>query len=283
MRILPAQRKMIAAAAAGKPFDASLGAQAKLRSKHNTFMAVPVVFIMLSNHFPVATYGNLAGRFWSPWSSWMGCRCGTTGVRVAESAAMGQLRAARRRFAIGLATDRHSVAHADDRWRDEQKRAEEVIQRCRKLATFSEDAGGTRRTFLCAPMRDCHREITDVAGTARDMQARVDAAGNWRAVYPGGTPTRRDCCSGRTSIPSPMLGAYDGVLGVVLAIALLEALGGRHLSFGIEVVGFSEEEGVRFGTPFIGSRALVGRIDEELLNTWTHAGFRCVAPLRTLG
>jgi uncharacterized membrane protein len=58
MRILPAQRKMIAAAAAGAAFDPALGAQAKLRSKHNTFMAVPVAFIMLSNHFPVATYGN---------------------------------------------------------------------------------------------------------------------------------------------------------------------------------------------------------------------------------
>jgi uncharacterized membrane protein len=57
-RILPAQRKMIAAAAAGTPFDSALGAQAKLRSKHNTFMAVPVVFLMLSNHYPVATYGN---------------------------------------------------------------------------------------------------------------------------------------------------------------------------------------------------------------------------------
>jgi uncharacterized membrane protein len=61
MRILPAQRKMIAAAAAGEKFDASLGEQAKLRSKHNTFMAVPVVFLMLSNHFPVATYGNRYG------------------------------------------------------------------------------------------------------------------------------------------------------------------------------------------------------------------------------
>ena len=60
-RILPAQRKMIAAAASGAGFDAALGAQAKLRSKHNTFMAVPVVFIMLSNHFPVATYGNTYG------------------------------------------------------------------------------------------------------------------------------------------------------------------------------------------------------------------------------
>ncbi len=57
-RILPSQRKMIAASVAGETFDASLGAQAKLRSKHNTFMAVPVVFIMISNHFPVATYGN---------------------------------------------------------------------------------------------------------------------------------------------------------------------------------------------------------------------------------
>lgn len=57
-RILPAQRKMIGAAAAGAHFDAALSAQAKLRSKHNTFMAVPVVFLMISNHFPVATYGN---------------------------------------------------------------------------------------------------------------------------------------------------------------------------------------------------------------------------------
>jgi uncharacterized membrane protein len=60
-RILPSQRKMVAAAAAGAHFDPSLSAQAKLRSKHNTFMAVPVVFIMISNHFPVATYGNTYG------------------------------------------------------------------------------------------------------------------------------------------------------------------------------------------------------------------------------
>lgn len=60
-RILPAQRKMIAAAAKGAAFDPALGAQAKLRSKHNTFMAVPVVFLMISSHFPVGTYGNKYG------------------------------------------------------------------------------------------------------------------------------------------------------------------------------------------------------------------------------
>jgi uncharacterized membrane protein len=58
LRILPAQRKMMAAAAVGATFETSLSAQAKLRSKHNTFLAVPVVFLMLSHHFPVATYGN---------------------------------------------------------------------------------------------------------------------------------------------------------------------------------------------------------------------------------
>ena len=58
MRILPPQRRMIAAAAKGEPFDDTLGAGAKLRSKHNTFLAIPTTFIMISNHFPTATYGN---------------------------------------------------------------------------------------------------------------------------------------------------------------------------------------------------------------------------------
>jgi len=58
MRILPAQKKMIAAINQGRKPDDALSAQAKLRSKQNTFMAVPVVFIMISNHFPGVTYGE---------------------------------------------------------------------------------------------------------------------------------------------------------------------------------------------------------------------------------
>lgn len=57
MRILPAQKKMIAAINAGEKPNEALAAQAKLRSKQNTFMAVPVVFLMISNHFP-STYGD---------------------------------------------------------------------------------------------------------------------------------------------------------------------------------------------------------------------------------
>ena len=144
------------------------------------------------------------------------------------------------------------------------KRAEEVIARCRKLTGFSEDADSTRRTFLAASMRDCHRELT---GWVEPLgaQVRVDAAGNWRALYPAEKPDAPRVLLGSHLDTVPNAGAYDGILGVVLAISLLEALNGRRLPFGIEVVGFSEEEGVRFGTPFIGSRALTGSLDEELL------------------
>lgn len=58
MRILPAQQKMIEAIKEGRKPDDALSAQAKFRSKQNTFMAVPVVFLMISNHFPGVAYGD---------------------------------------------------------------------------------------------------------------------------------------------------------------------------------------------------------------------------------
>jgi allantoate deiminase len=114
-------------------------------------------------------------------------------------------------------------------------------------------------------MRDCHREITRWLEGA-GCQVAVDAAGNLRGYYAG-----EDGAAGRLLVGShldtvPNAGAFDGILGVVLAVALLEELDERRLPFVIEVVGFSEEEGVRFGAPFIGSRALVGRLDTELLD-----------------
>ena len=140
-----------------------------------------------------------------------------------------------------------------------------AVTRCRTLAGFSEDTGSTRRTFLSPPMHDVHREITrwlDPLG----LSVHVDAVGNLRAMYPRTeTPTPR-LLIGSHLDTVPNAGAFDGILGVMLAIACLEALNGEKLPYAIEVVGFSEEEGVRFGVPFIGSRALVGRVDENLLN-----------------
>jgi allantoate deiminase len=143
-------------------------------------------------------------------------------------------------------------------------RAEEVMARCQKLASYSEDVGSTRRTFLSPPMRQCHGEIARWMQPL-NAQVRVDAAGNLRAYYPAGKSAAPRLLMGSHLDTVPNAGMYDGMLGVVLAVSVVEALGGRRLPYGIEVVGFSEEEGVRFGLPFIGSRALVGRLDSELL------------------
>jgi allantoate deiminase len=113
-------------------------------------------------------------------------------------------------------------------------------------------------------MRNCHREIARWMERL-DAQVSIDAAGNFRGFYPAAHHAPR-LILGSHLDTVPNAGTYDGVLGVVLAIALLEALEGRKLPYGIEVVGFSEEEGVRFGTPFIGSRALIGKLDAEILN-----------------
>lgn len=58
MRIIPAQKKMVAAAREGREIDQRLADRAKFRSKHNTYMVIPVVMIMISNHYPVTTYGH---------------------------------------------------------------------------------------------------------------------------------------------------------------------------------------------------------------------------------
>src|SRR2546427_11899484 len=86
-----------------------------------------------------------------------------------------------------------------------------------------------------------------------------------------------------TLFRSPNAGAFDGILGVVLAVALVESLRGSKLPFAIEVVGFSEEEGVRFGVPFIGSRALVGRVDEELLGRKDERGISVRKAIQDFG
>ncbi len=113
-------------------------------------------------------------------------------------------------------------------------------------------------------MRDCHQEIGEWLEPL-GVEVRIDAAGNLRGFYPGSDRAAPRLLVGSHLDTVPDAGAFDGALGVVLGVALLESLEGVRLPFGIEIIGFSEEEGVRFGTPFIGSRALVGRLDEDLL------------------
>ena len=144
-------------------------------------------------------------------------------------------------------------------------RAEKVIARCKRLASVSEVRGSTCRTFLSIAMRECYRIVGDWLEAA-GAEVTIDAAGNLRGFYPAAQTNAPRLLLGSHLDTVPDAGAYDGVLGVVLAASLLEMLEDRKLPFAIEAIGFSEEEGVRFSAPFIGSRALVGKLDDELLN-----------------
>jgi allantoate deiminase len=158
--------------------------------------------------------------------------------------------------------------------------ASRVIERCRELARFSEETDRTTRTFLSPAMRDVHctlREWMERLG----MDVSVDAAGNLRGLY--AAPGARRLLIGSHVDTVPGAGAFDGVLGVVLGIALIEALERRRLAFGVEIIAFSEEEGVRFGVPFIGSRALVGTLDRDLLERRDAHGVSVSQAIRDFG
>lgn len=160
--------------------------------------------------------------------------------------------------------------------------AEQVLARCNALASFSDASGSICRMFLSPSMHKLHREIASWLEPL-GASVRIDAAGNVRALYPAGWKSRPRLLMGSHLDTVPNAGRYDGILGVVIAAALLEGLKGEKLPYAIELVGFSDEEGSRFGVPFIGSRAVVGRVDEDLLNARDAAGISVGQAIRDFG
>jgi allantoate deiminase len=115
------------------------------------------------------------------------------------------------------------------------------------------------------------------------MTVSVDAAGNLRGLWqPAGASSKR-LVMGSHIDTIPDAGAFDGVLGVVMALELVEIARDLQLPLAIEVIAFSEEEGVRFGVPFIGSRAVAGRFDPALLNCEDSNGITLQTAIRDFG
>jgi allantoate deiminase len=160
--------------------------------------------------------------------------------------------------------------------------AQRVIDDCRALALFTEVPGNTTRTFLSPPTKDVHRFLRRRMEEI-GMEVWVDAIGNLRGVYRGGPNASGRLLLGSHIDTVPDAGAFDGVLGVVMAVELVRALDGRRLDFDVEVIAFSEEEGVRFGVPFLGSRALVGDFDSALLQRIDAQGITMEQAIRDFG
>lgn len=134
-------------------------------------------------------------------------------------------------------------------------------------------------------MHAAHRLTTEWM-EAGGMSVRCDAAGNLRGTYsPAGCDSSRWLVIGSHLDTVADAGRYDGVLGVMMGIAVVEALRQANvaLPWAIEVIGFSEEEGVRFRLPFIGSRPLTGTFDEALLTLQDDAGVSLGQALSAFG
>lgn len=145
-----------------------------------------------------------------------------------------------------------------------QRWAKVAMDRCDALAKHSEDSRYLFRRCLTPAMKDAHQTL---GAWMRDagLTVEVDAIGNLRGTLAAAEPDAPRLLVGSHLDTIRDAGKYDGPLGVVLGLTMLEALRelGLSLPYHVEVIGFSDEEGVRFGRPFLGSMALVGRLPKD--------------------
>ncbi|KWV51799.1 Zn-dependent hydrolase [Bradyrhizobium macuxiense] len=150
---------------------------------------------------------------------------------------------------------------------------EEIVARIDALAAISETPEHLARIFLT----DEHRRAADlILSWMREagMSAHLDAIGNVCGRYEGDQPGLPCLMLGSHYDTVRDAGKWDGPLGVITAIACVTDLNrrGKRLPFAIEVVGFADEEGVRFASTLLGSRAVAGTFDTGVLDTRDRAG-----------
>ncbi len=145
--------------------------------------------------------------------------------------------------------------------------AAEVVARCRALARVSDEEGRTTRWFGSPAMA---RADALVGGWMEEagMAARVDPAGNLVGHLPGSDPEAGTLLLGSHLDTVRDAGAFDGPLGVLAAIACVARLRAEEvtLPFTVDVLGFSDEEGLRFGTAYLGSGAVAGTLPPAVLD-----------------
>jgi allantoate deiminase len=150
---------------------------------------------------------------------------------------------------------------------------DEIVGRIDQLATISETPEHLARIFLSPE----HRTAADlILAWMREagMAAHLDAIGNVCGRYEGDRPGLPCLMLGSHYDTVRDAGKWDGPLGLISAISCVADLNrrGRRLPFAIEVIGFADEEGVRFASTLLGSRAVAGTFDESVLNTRDHGG-----------
>jgi len=159
-----------------------------------------------------------------------------------------------------------------------------VMQRCDVLGSISDEPGRLTRPFASDAMRRAHERVTAWLREA-GMRTRRDNIGNLRARYEGVPGSTATLLLGSHLDSVRDAGKYDGPLGVLVAIAAVQALHDRdlRLPFAIEVVGFADEEGLRYGTTYLGSRALAGSLEAFDLDRNDAAGVTMAEAIKAFG
>lgn len=158
------------------------------------------------------------------------------------------------------------------------------MQRIEALAQISEDAGKLTRTFASPAMRQVNERV-GAWMYAAGMSVRTDAIGNLIGHYPAATPEGKILLLGSHLDTVRDAGKFDGPLGVLVALACVEQLHETktRLPFAIEVVGFADEEGVRYQSTYLGSRALAGTFDPDDLKRVDARGIMMAEAIRNFG
>jgi beta-ureidopropionase / N-carbamoyl-L-amino-acid hydrolase len=159
-----------------------------------------------------------------------------------------------------------------------------ILDMARELAQFSETADGLTCTYLSPAHKASAARLRDWMRSA-GLAAEIDAVGNVVGRYAGAANASRTLMVGSHYDTVSNAGQFDGRLGILIALAVAEHLHctGRRLPFHLEVIGFSEEEGVRFSAPYLGSSAIAGRFNETVLDRRDANGVSLATLLREEG
>lgn len=156
-----------------------------------------------------------------------------------------------------------------------KKFGEKILALAQELAQLSETSDGLTCTYFSRAHKAVAAQLADLMRAA-GLEVRIDAIGN----------VVGRCASARASAKTLIVGShydtvvnagrFDGRLGILTALVVAEHLHsvGWQLPFNLEVIGFAEEEGVRFSAPYLGSSAIAGRFDPAILQRSDKNGVR---------
>lgn len=164
----------------------------------------------------------------------------------------------------------------------ERAEAALILERCDDLAGLSSQPERLERVHL-SPEHAAANQLVGRWMEEAGLSTWQDAAGNQCGRREGSAPDLPALLLGSHIDTVPDAGRYDGMLGVLLAIAVANRLRDTDLPFALEVVAFSDEEGTRFGSALLGSRALAGTWDDDWWNLTDENGITLFEAFQDFG